>query len=90
MAEAVIKPTLDCTHEKDLRFAYLFARAGYGNIVTFTCHDCGKQVTERFRPESPYRNWTTPDYEHPWANAGGRRRPEIADQLARRQVLEVA
>jgi hypothetical protein len=51
-----------CKHARDLTFVYLFARCGYGNLVTFTCRECGKEVTERFSPESPYRNWTTPNF----------------------------
>ncbi len=79
MAEAIIEfnNNLTCDHEKDLRFAYLFARCGYGNTVTFACRDCRQEVTEAFKPDSPYRNWTTPNYQEPWDNVGGPRSPEI-------------
>ena len=66
-----------CKHAKDLTFVYLFARCGYGNLVTFTCRECGKEVTERFSSQSPYRNWTTPNFNDPSGNIGGPRRPEI-------------
>ena len=71
----------NCKHEKDLRYVYLFARCGWGNTVTFTCRECSEKVTEKFSPDGPYRNWSTPNYEQAWDNVGGPRRPEIQELL---------
>ena len=64
---------------------YLCARVGYvcyGDPVAFTCRDCNQEVTEVLRPDSPYRNWTTPDHQQSWNNAGGPRSPEIEARFA--------
>lgn len=68
---------IHCCHEKSLRYAYLFSRAGYGNIVTFECRECGETVTHKFDSQHPFRNWTTPNYREPWNNVGGPRKPEL-------------
>jgi len=66
-----------CKHAKDLAFVYLFARCGWGNKVTFECRECGQTTSEVLKPDSPYRNWSTTNYNDPSDNVGGPRRPEI-------------